>query len=58
MVWSPDDTLFKQLMKERVFPEKVDGDDVILEELKPQHLKIITSGERASCFPEISQPSL
>jgi hypothetical protein len=27
-----------------------DGDDVILEELKPQHLKIITSGERGVLF--------
>lgn len=50
MVWSPDDTLFKQLMKEGVFPGKVDGDEVILDELKPQHLKIITSGERGVLF--------
>ncbi len=59
MAWSPDETLFKQLMKEGVFPGKVDGDEVILDELKPQHLKIITSGEReASCFPGTSQPFL
>jgi len=50
MVWSPDETLFKQLMKEGVFPGKVDGDDVILEDLKPQHLKIITSGEGGVLF--------
>ena len=50
MVWSPDETLFKQLMKAGVFPGKVDGDEVILDELKPQHLKIITSGERGVLF--------
>lgn len=50
IVWSPDETLFKQLMKEGVFPGKVDGDEVILDELKPQHLKIITSGERGVLF--------
>ena len=33
-----------------VFSGKLDGDDVILDELKPQHLKIITSGERGVLF--------
>jgi len=49
-VWNPNDTLFKQLMKEGVFPGKVDGDEVILDGLKPQHLKIIISGERGVLF--------
>ena len=49
-LWSPDDKLFKQSLKDGVFPGKVDGDDVILEELKPQHLKIITSGEGGVLF--------
>lgn len=50
LLWIPDDKLFKQSLKDGVFPGKVDGDDVILEELKPQHLKIITSGERGVLF--------
>jgi hypothetical protein len=37
-------------VKDGVFPGKIDGDDVILDELKPQHLKIITSGERGVLF--------
>jgi hypothetical protein len=50
IVWSPDAKLFKQLMNEGVFPGKVDGDEVILDELKPQHLKIITSQQRGVLF--------
>lgn len=50
IVWSPDEKLFKQLVKEGVFPGKVAGDEVILDELKPQHLKIITSEQRGVLF--------
>ena len=50
IVWLPDDKLFKQLVKNGVLPGKIDGDDVLLDELKPQHLKIITSGERGVLF--------
>jgi hypothetical protein len=50
ILWLPDDKIFKRLVKDGVFPGKIDGDDVLLEELKPQHLKIITSGERGVLF--------
>jgi hypothetical protein len=50
VLWLPDDKTFKRLVKDGVFPGKLDGDDVILEELKPQHLKIITSAERGVLF--------
>ncbi len=50
ILWFPADKIFKGLVKDGVFPGKIDGDDVILEELKPQHLKIITSGERGVLF--------
>ena len=50
VLWTPDDKLFKQSLKDAVFAGKVDGEDVILDELKPQHLKIITSGERGVLF--------
>lgn len=50
ILWSPDETLFKQLIKEGVFPGRLDGDEVILDDLKPQHLKIITSGKRGVFF--------
>jgi hypothetical protein len=50
ILWFPADKIFKGLVKDGVFPGKIDGDDVLLEELKPQHLKIITSGERGVLF--------
>ncbi len=50
LVWLPDDRLFKQLMKDGVFPGKIDGDEIILEELEPKHLKIVTSAERGVLF--------
>ncbi len=50
VVWTPDDKLFYQLIKDGVFPGKIESGDVILEELKPQHLKIITSGEKGVLF--------
>ncbi len=50
ILWLPDDKIFKRLVKDGVFPGKLDGDDLILDELKPQHLKIITSGERGVLF--------
>ncbi len=50
VVWFPDDKMFQQLVKDGVFPGKIEGDDVLLDELKPQHLKIITSGERGVLF--------
>jgi hypothetical protein len=50
IVWSPDDRLFAQYVRNGVFPGRLDGDEVILEELKPQHLKIVTSGEKGVLF--------
>ncbi len=50
ILWLPDDKIFKRLVKDGVFPGKLDGDDLILDELKPQHLEIITSGERGVLF--------
>ena len=50
LVWLPDDKLFKQLMKDGIFPGKTDGDEILLEDLESKHLKIITSGERGMVF--------
>ncbi len=50
IVWSPDERSFAQCVKDGFFPGESVGDDVILEELEPQHLKIITSGERGVLF--------
>lgn len=50
IVWQPDDKAFGQLVKDGVFPGRIEGNDVILDELKPQHVKIITSGERGVLF--------
>lgn len=50
IVWSPDDRLFAQAVKDGIFPGRVEGNEVILGNLKPQHLKIITSTERGVLF--------
>lgn len=50
IVWPPDDKSFAQCVKDGVFPGRLDGNEVILDDLKPQHLKIITSGERGVLF--------
>lgn len=50
IVWIPDDKAFAPLVKSGVFPGKIEGDDIILDELKAEHLKIITSGERGVLF--------
>lgn len=50
ILWQPDDRVFSQLVRDGVFPGKLDGDEVVLDELNPQHLKIITSGERGVLF--------
>jgi hypothetical protein len=50
IAWLPDNKAFARLVKDGVLPGKNDGDDMILDELKPQHLQIITSGERGLLF--------
>ena len=50
IVWPPDYKSFTECVNDGVFPGKLDGDEVILDELKPEHLKIITSGERGVLF--------
>ncbi len=50
IVWSPDDRSFAQCVRDGFFPGESDGNDVILEELEPQHLRIITSGEKGVLF--------
>lgn len=50
IVWLPDDKSFGQLVKDGVFPGRLDVDDVILDELEPQHLKIVTFAERGVLF--------
>ena len=45
IVWEPDGKLFAQLVNNGVIPGRLDKDDVILDEIEPQYLKMITSGE-------------
>jgi hypothetical protein len=42
--------LLAQLVRDGVIPGRLDVQDVILEELEPQYLKIITSAERGVPF--------
>ena len=57
LVWAPDDRRFLQLIKDGVFPGKVEGNDVLLEELKPGHLEMITSGDKGILF-QWDQPTI
>jgi hypothetical protein len=50
IVWLPDENIFRQMVKDSVLAGKLDGDDVLLGELKPQHLKIVKSGEKGVLF--------
>jgi len=50
IIWSPDAKSFAHCVRDGVFPGKIAGDEVLLDDLKPQHLKIITSGERGVLF--------
>jgi hypothetical protein len=45
------------LIKDGVLPGKVERNDVWLEELKPEHLKLITSGEKGILF-QWDQPTI
>lgn len=50
IVWSPDERLFAKAVKDGVLPGRVEGDDVILDDLKPHHLKVITDTEKGVLF--------
>lgn len=50
VIWSPNDKLFAQAVKDGILPGRLEGDEVILGDLKPQHLKIITSTEKGVLF--------
>lgn len=57
LVWAPDDRRFSKLISDGVFPGKVERNDVLLEALKPEHLKFITSGEKGILF-QWDQPTI
>ena len=50
IVWVPDEKAFVRLVKNGTLPGKIDGDDVILDELTSQHLKRIMSGDQGVLF--------
>ena len=50
IVWSPDDRLFAKAIKDGILPGRVEGNDVFLDDLKPEHLKLITSTEKGVLF--------
>jgi hypothetical protein len=57
ILWAPDDKAFKRLVSNGTFPGKLEGDDVLLDELTPQQWNTILSGEKGVLFswdaPEI-----
>jgi hypothetical protein len=50
IIWDPNVEKFKKLVEAGKLPGKVDGDNVILDELKPEHMQIITSGAEGVLF--------
>ena len=50
LVWAPDIAAFRRLVEGGVLPGKVARSSVVLENLKPEHLKILTSGERGILY--------
>jgi hypothetical protein len=49
-IWAPDLKKFKSLVSTGVLPGTMRGNDVILGDLKPSHLKLIMSGRRGLLF--------
>jgi len=50
LLWEPDEKLFAKLVRDGIFSGRVDQNNVILEELKSEHLNLIRSGERGVPF--------
>jgi len=50
IVWAPDETAFKRFVKQGDLPGKLNGKKLILDELRPGHLKLITARERGGLF--------
>jgi hypothetical protein len=50
IVWAPDEKAFKRLVKQGDLPGKLNGNELILDELKPEHLKRITARECGALF--------
>ena len=49
-IWLPNEERFKKLVEAEILPGEVKESAVILGDLKPEHMKIITSDERRSLF--------
>ena len=49
-IWLPNEDRFKKLIEAKTLPGEVQKSIVTLGDLKPEHMKIITSDERSSLF--------
>jgi hypothetical protein len=49
-IWLPNEERFKKLIETKTLPGEVKESTVVLNELKPEHMKIITTDERSSLF--------
>jgi len=49
-IWLPNEDRFKKLVETKTFPGEVKNGTLILTDLKPEHMKIITTDERSSLF--------
>jgi hypothetical protein len=50
ILWYPDPKQFVKLVQTGVLPGKVEGENVVLEKLTPEHLKVILSEDKGVCF--------
>ena len=50
LIWLPNEERFKKLIEAKTLPGEIKKDMITLGELKPEHMKIITTEERSSLF--------
>jgi hypothetical protein len=50
LIWLPNEERFKKLIEAKTLPGEIKKDMVVLGDLKPEHMKIITSEERSLLF--------
>ena len=50
IIWVPDIEKFKKLIKEGKLPGSVEGEDVFLGDLKPEHIELIAARDKQMLF--------
>ena len=50
LVWAPDIAAFRRLVEGGLLPGRLAGSSVVLGDLKPEQIKILTSGEGGTLY--------